>query len=71
VKGSEIGHSGNNINAANIKYSTWSFGYNYYINENLKLFLWYDRVINEKTALAGFTTDDEDDVFTCRLQFRF
>lgn len=71
VEGMEIGHNGNNIGPANIKYRTWSFGYNYYINDNLKLFLWYDRVINEKTGLSQFAEDDKDDVFTCRLQFRF
>jgi len=71
VKTSEIGKAGSNINAANIKYSTLGFGYIYYITENAKLVLWYDRITNEKTALAGFTGDIKDDVFTCRLQFRF
>ncbi len=71
VRGMEIGGNGNNIGAANIKYRTWSFGYNYYINDNLKLFLWYDRVINEKTGLDDYSEDVKDDVFTCRLQFRF
>jgi hypothetical protein len=27
--------------------------------------------MNEKTQLNGFTGDIKDDVFTCRLQFRF
>lgn len=71
VSGSEIGAPGNNIGAANIKFRTWSFGYNYYINDNLKLFLWYDRVINENTSLSDFSGDIDDDVLTCRLQFRF
>lgn len=71
VKGDEIGKSGNNENAANIKFTTLGFGYIYYISENAKLVLWYDRITNEKTSLAGYTTDAKDDVFTCRLQFRF
>ena len=71
VKKDDIGKAGTNINAANIKYSTWGFGYIYYITENAKLVLWYDRITNEKTQLAGFTSDVKDDVFTCRLQFRF
>ncbi|MBL0055763.1 MAG: porin [Chitinophagaceae bacterium] len=71
VQKTDIGKPGANINAANIKYSTLGFGYAYYITENAKLVLYYDRVFNEKTQLAGFTGDLKDDVFTCRLQFRF
>jgi hypothetical protein len=71
VKGLEIGKDGNNINAANIKYTTLSFGYNYYINDNVKLMVWYDVVKNESTSLTGYTGDLKDNVFTTRLQFRF
>ena len=71
VKGIEIGSAGNNINAANIKYSTLGFGYLYYVSENVKLVLWYDKITNEKTRLSGFINDVKDNVFTCRLQFRF
>ncbi|OQP61421.1 porin [Niastella vici] len=71
VKGEEIGKGGNNINATNIKYTTLSVGYNYYINENVRLMLWYDFIKNEKTSLTGYTGDLKDNVFTTRLQFRF
>lgn len=71
VKSSDIGIAGSNLNAANIKYSSIGFGYIYHITENAKLILWYDQITNEKTQLAGFTKDVKDDVFTCRLQFRF
>ena len=71
VSKTDIGRPGTNINAANIKYSTLGFGYIWHITENAKLVLWYDRILNEKTQLAGYTTDVKDDVFTCRLQFRF
>jgi hypothetical protein len=71
VKKEEIGKAGSNINAANIKFSTLGFGYIYYVTENAKLMLWYDRIYNEKTQLPGYTGDAKDDVFTCRLQFRF
>jgi Phosphate-selective porin O and P len=71
VKKQEIGKPGANFNAADIKFGTLSAGYNYYINENLKLMLWYDMVTNESTSLAGYTSDQRDNVFTCRLQFRF
>jgi hypothetical protein len=67
----DIGKAGSNLNAANIKYNTLGFGYIWYITENAKVVLWYDRITNEKTQLTGFTGDVKDDVFTCRLQFRF
>lgn len=71
VKGKEIGIPGNNLTVADIKYSTLSMGYVQYVNPQLKLFLFYDRVWNESTGLSGYTTDVKDNVFTCRLQFRF
>ena len=71
VSEKEIGLNGNNLNATNIKYSTLGFGYIYYATENLKLVLWYDNVYNNGTNLAGFTRDVKDDIFTCRLQFKF
>ena len=71
VSGNDIGKAGSNLNAANIKYSTLGFGYIYYLNDNVKVVLWYDRVFNETTQLSGYTRDLKDDVFTCRLQFRF
>jgi len=71
VKGSDIGKPGTSLNATDIKYSTLGFGYVYYINENLKMVLWYDKITNEKTGLAAYPGDIKDDVFTCRLQFRF
>lgn len=71
VKANDIGKSGTSINAANIKYNTLGFGYMHYINDNLKMILWYEKITNEKTQLPGFTTDITDDVFTARLQFRF
>ena len=71
VKGTEIGSSGSNINATDMKYSTVSFGYNYYMNENVKVVVWYDIVKNESTSLNGFNADVHDNILTLRLQFRF
>ncbi|MGB8193037.1 MAG: porin, partial [Chitinophagaceae bacterium] len=71
VSGAEIGKAGTNLNAADLKYTTLGIGYLYHINDNLKLVLWYDRVKNENAALPAFTGDVPDNVFTCRLQFRF
>lgn len=71
VKGNQIGAAGSNFTAADIKYSTLGAGYVHYMTENVKLVLYYAHVWNEITALSGFTKDLKDDVFTCRLQFRF
>jgi len=71
VTGNDIGKPGANINEANIKFSTLGFGYIHYANENVKLLLWYDKVTNEKTLLSNYGKDLKDNVFTCRLQFRF
>jgi hypothetical protein len=71
VKTSEIGQAGSNLNAADIKFNTLGFGYIYYITDNVKLVLWYDKVTNEKTLLPGYTADVKDDILTCRLQFKF
>jgi hypothetical protein len=71
VKGSDIGKPGTALNSTDIKYATLGVGYVHYFDDNLKLVLYYDKVWNEKTQLAGFTSDVKDDVFTCRLQFRF
>ena len=71
VAKNDIGKAGTNINATNIKHNIFGIGYIYYMNESLKLVLYYDKILNEKTQLTGFTNDTKDDVFTCRLQFRF
>lgn len=71
VKGSDIGKAGTNLTATDIRYTTLSGGYAYAVNDNVRLTLWYDRVMNERTNLPGYTSDLKDDVLTCRLQFRF
>jgi len=70
VKGMEI-ITDNHFGPADIKYTTLGGGYIYYINDNLKLTLWYEDVKNEKSGIPGFTEDLKDNVLTCRLQFRF
>ena len=67
----QIGAANSNFTAANIKYSTLGIGYINYISENAKLVLYYSNVWNEKTLLTGYTNNLKDNVFTCRMQFRF
>jgi hypothetical protein len=70
VKGTDVKAS-NGYTAADIRYNTFGAGYVYYLNQHLKVTLYYDRVINEKASVAGFERDQSDDVFTCRAQFSF
>ncbi len=71
VSASDIGKAGSNLTEADIKYTTWGLGYSYLFNDNAKVVFWYDIVKNETTQLPGFTKDLKDNLFTCRLQFRF
>ncbi|MFZ4770461.1 MAG: porin [Ferruginibacter sp.] len=71
VKGNEIGVASSNLTAANIKYSTLGLGYLYYITSNVKWVLYFAMPKNEKTLLPALDADIKDNVFTCRLQFRF
>jgi len=71
VSKSEIGKAGTNLTAADIKFTTLGVGYVYQLNAQTKLVLYYDFVTNEKTQIAGYTSDLKDNILTCRLQFRF
>lgn len=61
----------NQFTAADVRFNTLGLGYNYFINDNMRLVLWYDIVKNESTSFNGFEGDVKDNVFTTRLQFRF
>lgn len=70
VSGTEISEE-NGFNKADIRYNTLGVGYVYYANPSLNLVLYYDMVRNEKTALTGFTEDIKDNIFTCRIRYKF
>jgi hypothetical protein len=67
----QIGKPGSNTNESDIRFNTFSVGYNYYMNANVKVLLWYDMVRNERSSLSGFESDVPDNVFTARVQFSF
>lgn len=71
VKEAEIGKANTNLTTADIKFSTLGTGLTHYINNNVKLLVYYDMVKNEKTSLTEFAGDMKDNIFTCRLQMRF
>ncbi|RAJ85944.1 hypothetical protein CLV59_102651 [Chitinophaga dinghuensis] len=71
VKGKQIGAPGSGTTPADIRFNTLGFGYLYYANEHLKFTVYYDMVKNESTQLPGYTSDINDNVLTCRVQYRF
>ncbi|MFN8323005.1 MAG: porin [Chitinophagales bacterium] len=56
---------------ADVKFQTIGAGYVFRPADYVKLMLYYDLVLNEKTNLTGFTNDIHDNVFTLRTQFTF
>lgn len=71
IAGKDIGAANTNTKMADIRFDTYGFGTTYRLNSNVKLMLYYDMVKNESTSIAGYTGDIKDNVFTCRLQFKF
>ncbi len=71
LRGREIGAAGSNSNQADVKYSTLNIGFNYALNPQVKLSLFYAVVHNETTSLSSASRNLPDNVFTSRLQFRF
>ena len=71
VKATQIGKTGTNLNATDVKYSTLGTGLTHYFTETLKALAYYSFVRNEKTALDGYRDDLPDNVFTLRIQMRF
>lgn len=70
VAGAQVS-SANGFSGADVKYSTLGAGYVYYANPHFKVILFYDVITNESAAVKGYTSDINDNVFTCRLQYRF
>ncbi len=71
AKEREIGKPGTNLTTADVKFVTLGVGYVHHMNSQTKLILYYDFVKNETTQIVGYTADLKDNIFTCRLQFRF
>jgi hypothetical protein len=71
VKASDIGKNNANLTSADVKFSTLGIGYAHYFNDHVKIIIYYEFVRNELTQLITYTIDQKDNVFTCRLQFRF
>lgn len=59
------------LTASDVKYSTLGLGYAYKATENVKVTLFYEQVKNEKTLITKYDTDRKDNLFTCRVQYKF
>lgn len=71
VEESEIGKTGNNTTAGDIKFSTLGYGVTYALNGRLKLTIYNEHVRNDGTQLTNYQNDIKDNVFTTRLQYRW
>ncbi|MES2760880.1 MAG: porin [Bacteroidota bacterium] len=58
-------------NIGDIRFDTYGLGLNYYLDKNVKIVLYYDYIVNEKTLVTGYTNDIKDNVYTLRMQYRF
>jgi len=58
-------------NKTDVAYSTLGVGYLYRMNNNVRIMAYYDMNVNEKTAVADYTKDRADNVFTLRFQYKF
>jgi len=67
----EIGRTGNNTTAGDIKFSTLGYGFTYALNGRLKLTVYNEHVKNDGTMLPNYQNDIKDNVFTTRLQYRW
>jgi hypothetical protein len=71
VSKTEIGKTNTDLTVADLKYSTLGIGYTYYFNDQVKAIIYYEIVRNELSQLPGYLSDQKDNIFTLRLQYRF
>ncbi len=66
--------SGDGVTKADdLKYHNWTFAWQYYFNDYIKVMACYVLPLNEKSLNAGtdYKKDKHDNIFTLRLQARF
>jgi hypothetical protein len=61
----------NGMKEGEIKYTMLGFGYNFYLDNNIKFMVYYNTVSNETTKISGFSRDLKDNILTIRMQYRF
>lgn len=72
--------TGTNLTAADIAFTTLGLGYIHYLDDNVKVVLYYELIANQKldpsllaasSALFPYTSDVRDNVLTVRMQYKF
>ncbi len=77
ASGTNIGASGANFTAADVRFATLGFGWLYHWDANVKLSAYYEVVRNEIVhplaagTLSPFVRDLKDNVLTLRIQYRY
>ncbi len=71
VKEREIGAPASNTTAGDIKFNTLGYGMTCQINGRIKLTVYNEHIVNDRTQLVDYSDDLKDDVFTMRLQYRW
>ncbi len=69
--GTEILQPAAHFTTADIAYHTYGAGILQHLTPNLKLFLFYSKPVNREIPGMGIEKDMDDEIATCRLQFRF
>jgi hypothetical protein len=72
--------TGTNLTSADIAFKTLGLGYIHYLDDNVKVVLYYELIANEKldpsllaasSSLYPYTSDVRDNVLTVRMQYKF
>lgn len=72
--------TGTNLTAADIAYKTLGLGYVHYLDDNVKVVLYYEFISNDQldpsllaasSSLYPYTTNARDNVLTVRMQYKF
>jgi hypothetical protein len=72
--------TGTNLTVADIAFRTLGLGYVHYLDDNVKVMLYYELIANEKldqsilaasSSLYPYTSNVRDNVFTVRTQYKF
>lgn len=71
VAAAQIGKTGTNMTAADIKFTTLGVGFTRHLNKNIRVLVYYDIVTNERTSLPAYSNNIKDNIFTTRIHFTF
>ena len=71
IKGKSIGVTSTNTSSGDVTYQNYGAGLVFLTTRQVKMVLYYDHPVNEKTSLEDYSQELRDDVFTARIQYQF